>query len=235
MENKTDNTCNIKIFQSADSLDIYLYDDIKPDSWDWWTDEPIKSETSSKTIKDLLEQNPNVAKINLYINSDGGSLKEGIGIYSLLKRHKAYKTAYVDGFAASIASVIPMACDKIVMSAVSLMFLHHASACIYANAKGLRKWADDLDVIDSASNTAYLEHAGEKLSAEKLTELLDAETWLNATQCLEYGLCDEIQTENIKNNQSVYEQLIKKKQNQQIEQTNKTVFQQMAEMFRSNK
>ncbi|WP_040328584.1 head maturation protease, ClpP-related [Clostridium ihumii] len=180
------------IKQQADTLEIYLYDDIEDDREDWWTGEKIESETSSKHIKDVLQNNENVNFINVFINSYGGNVKEGLGIYNLLKRHKAYKTAYIDGFACSIASVIPMSCDKIIMGTNALMMIHHASMGCYGNAEQLRKNANDLDVIDEASCSSYLTRAGEKLNEDTLKELLDNQTWLNAKQCVEYGLADEI-------------------------------------------
>lgn len=183
------------VLQKADNpnqLDIYLYDDIESDSYDWWTDEVIESETSAKHIKNVLESNPNVTQINLYINSYGGEVKEGLGIFNQLQRHTATKTAYIDGFACSIASVIAMACDKVVMGPNSLMMIHHASMSVYGNAEELRKAATDVETIDKASCSSYLLKAGDKLSEETLNTLLDNQTWLNAQQCFEYGLCDEI-------------------------------------------
>ena len=183
------------ILQKVDNpnvLDIYLYDDIEGDSYDWWTDETIESETSAKHIQKVLESNPNATQINLYINSYGGEVKEGLGIFNQLKRHAAQKTAYIDGFACSIASVIAMACDKVVMGPNSLMMIHHASMSVYGNAEELRKAATDVETIDKASCSSYLLKAGEKLDEDTLNTLLDNQTWLNAQQCFEYGLCDEI-------------------------------------------
>lgn len=177
--------------QEAGVLDVYLYDDIEPDSYDW-RGETIKSETSAKHVKDLIENAQGVNQINVYINSYGGDVKEGLGIYNLLARHPARKTAYIDGYACSIASVIAMACDHIVMAGNALMMIHHAAACVYGNPEQLRKAADDVEVIDRASCSSYLNKAGEKLDEATLKQLLDAETWLDAEQCLAYGLCDEI-------------------------------------------
>jgi Protease subunit of ATP-dependent Clp proteases len=182
----------IKQQTDKSTLDIYLYDNIEGDGYDWWTGETVKSETSSKYIKDILENSGDVKFINLYINSYGGDVKEGLGIYNLLKRHTAYKTAYIDGFACSIASVIPMSCDKIIMGVNALMMVHHASMYTYGNAEELRKAANDVEVIDSSSCSSYLEKARDKLNAETLKQLLDNQTWLNATQCVEYGLADSI-------------------------------------------
>ena len=180
------------INQEANSLDIYLYDNIKGDKYNWWTDELEKSETSAKHVKEVLEQAGEVNTINLYINSYGGDVKEGLGIYNQLKRKACQKVAYIDGFACSIASVIAMACDKVIMGNNSLMMIHHASMGAYGNAEELRKAANDVEVIDKASCSSYLTKAGDKLTEQMLTELLDNQTWLNAEQCIEYGLADEI-------------------------------------------
>lgn len=187
------NKANFAVMQKADnSLDIYIYDDVKADSFSWWSDEKIKSDTSAKTIADTLAENATAEKINLYINSYGGDVKEGLAIYNQLKRHPAKVTAYIDGFACSIASVIAMSADEVIMGNNALMMIHHAWMYAVGNAAELRKAADDLDIIDAASNSSYLAKAGDKLTEEKLNELLDAETWLNADDCIKYGLADRI-------------------------------------------
>jgi len=174
------------------SMDLYIYDDVAGDSTDWWSGVVTESETSANFIKNQLEAAGEIQNINIYINSYGGEVKEGLGIYNLLKRHPAQKTVYVDGFACSIASVIAMAGDKVIMGTNTLMMIHHASMCVYGNAEELRKAANDIEVIDSASCSSYLAKAGNKLTQEALITLLNGQTWLSATQCLEYGLADEI-------------------------------------------
>lgn len=223
----------IKQQVDTSTLDIYLYDNIEGDSYDWWSGETIQSQTSSKYIKEVLEKANDVKFINLYINSYGGDVKEGLGIYNQLKRSTAYKTAYIDGFACSIASVIPMACDKVVMGVNALMMVHHASMYVYGNAEELRKAANDIEVIDSSSCSSYLEKAGDKLNDETLKQLLDNQTWLNATQCIEYGLADAIagkeESENIVTAKQQYSQYIK----QGLENTNPMP--KVPEQFNTNK
>jgi len=182
----------IKQMAETNSLDLYIYDDVQGDSVNWWTDEVIESQTSAKYIQSQLEVAKDVKAINIYINSYGGSVKEGLGIYNQLKRHTAQKTVYVDGFACSVASVIAMAGDKVVMGTNTLMMVHHASMGAYGNAEELRRAANDVEVIDSASCSSYLAKAGDKLTEDTLKALLDGQTWLNAEQCLQYGLADEI-------------------------------------------
>lgn len=176
----------------SNALDIYIYDDVEGDSYNWWTGEKTESETSANHIKQVLESNQNVTEINLYVNSYGGEVKEGLGIYNQLKRHPAQVNVYIDGFACSIASVIAMAGDKVIMGTNALMMIHHASMGCFGNAEELRKAANDVEVIDQASCSSYLSKAGDKLDETTLKQLLDNQTWLNASQCLEYGLIDEI-------------------------------------------
>lgn len=169
----------------SDTLELRLYDTIDGDGWF------TESETSAKAIAKKLAEMPNAKEIKIFINSLGGSVMEGLGIYNQLKRNAAHKTVYIDGFACSIASVIAMAGDTVIMPKNAVMMIHNAWVIAAGNATQLRKTADDLDVINAASVQAYLDKAGDKLSPEKLTEMLDAETYLTADQCIELGLADK--------------------------------------------
>jgi ATP-dependent Clp protease, protease subunit len=185
--------------QSTDpnTLEMYIYESIKPDSYDWWTDEKITSETSAQHFREELGKYPNAKFINLYINSYGGDVKEAMGIHSQLKRHPAFVTGYVDGFAASAASYILTACDKVVMPAPTMQMLHEMWNLSIGNANAHRKNADDLDAIMAGNRQAYLEKSGGKLNENQLREIMDAETWLTAEQCLEFGLADEISEKTV--------------------------------------
>jgi hypothetical protein len=81
------------------------------------------------------------------------------------------------------------------MPANTLMMIHNMSWGIYGNPAQLRKAADDLDVINSTGREAYLQKAGDKLSRERLVEMMDAETWLPARECVELGLADRLAEE----------------------------------------
>lgn len=182
----------IKQAIEPNTLEMYIYGYVQGDYYDWWNGEDVKSETSANYFREELAKYPNVTQINIYINSYGGSVFEGTAIYSQLKRHSAQKTVYVDGFACSVASVIAMVGDKIVMPANTMMMIHNAWNYVGGNSKELRKAADDLDTIMEGNRQAYLTKSQGKITEEKLIELLENETWLTAKQCLEYGLCDEI-------------------------------------------
>lgn len=180
----------IKQQTDPNTLDLYIYGDVEGDGYDWWTDEVIRSETSANTFREELAKYPNVTQINLYINSYGGSVFEGTAIYNQLKRHQAHKTVYIDGFACSIASVIAMAGDEVVMPRNALMMVHNMWMYVQGNAAELRKAADDLDKINQAGREAYLQKAGDKLTPEAIAQLEDDETWLTAEECIQYGLAD---------------------------------------------
>ena len=176
-------------------LQLYIYGYVEGDDYDFWTGERIESDTSAEHFREELAKYPDAREIEIYINSMGGDVVEGTAIYNQLKRHPAKKTVYVDGFAASIASVIAMAGDEVIMPVNTLMMVHNMTRGVYGNPAQLRKAADDLDVINGTGREAYLLKAGNKLTRERLTEMMDAETWLPARECVELGLADRLAEE----------------------------------------
>lgn len=183
---------NIKqIAENQSVLQIYLYGEIEPSYLNIWGD-LIESKTSAEYIRKAIEKANTINGIELYINSIGGYVDEGVSIYNLLKRQSVPVTAYIDGMACSIASVVAMAADKIVMPSNTTMMIHHAIGGCYGNAKKHREFAAQLDKISEASTNSYLVHAGDKLTRETLEPLLNAETFLTAQEAFELGLCDEI-------------------------------------------
>lgn len=160
------------------------------------TDEYEDSDTSAAGFRDALKSLGDVKNINLHINSPGGSVFEGIAIYNMLKQNSAHINVYVDGLAASIASVIAMSGDTIFMPKNSMMMIHNPWTMAIGNAKELRKQADDLDQIAKSSVQTYLDKAGDKLDEDTLKQLLDDETWLTADEAVQYGLADEVLAAN---------------------------------------
>lgn len=165
--------------------ELYIYGDIVSYQWD-------DSDTTAQSFKNALDALGDINTLNVYINSPGGSVFQGQAIYTILKRHQAAVNVHVDGVAASIASVIAMAADKVLMPRNAMMMVHNPWTYAMGNAQDLRKQADDLDKIKESLVEAYLSKTGEHLSREKLAEIMDNETWLTAQECFDYGLCDEI-------------------------------------------
>jgi len=165
--------------------ELYIYGDIVSHKWD----------DTDVTVKDFAEDLKalgDLKTLNIYLNSLGGSVFQGQAIYSILKRHSAHKNVYIDGIAASIASVIAMAGDTISMPKNAMVMIHNPWTFVMGNSADLRKEADALDKIRESMIVAYMDKIQDKTSEEQLAELLDAETWLSAQDCFDRGFCDEI-------------------------------------------
>lgn len=165
--------------------ELYIYGDIASHKWD----------DTDVTVKDFAEDLKALGDLkilNIYLNSLGGSVFQGQAIYSILKRHSAHKNVYIDGIAASIASVIAMAGDTISMPKNAMVMIHNPWTFVMGNSADLRKEADALDKIRESMIVAYMDKIQDKTSEEQLVELLDAETWLSAQDCFDRGFCDEI-------------------------------------------
>lgn len=152
----------------------------------WWGDE-----VTPKQFREDLEALGDVDEIRVFINSDGGDMFAGQAIHSMLKRHKAKVTVYVDGLAASIASVVAMAGDTVYMPKNAMMMIHNPWTIAVGNADDFRKLADDMDKIRESLIVAYREKSG--LEREKIIEMMDAETWMTAEEAVELGFADEIE------------------------------------------
>ncbi|MBV7391059.1 Clp protease ClpP [Enterococcus sp. ALS3] len=176
-----------EVKQSANNseAEIYIFGEIVSSKWD---DTDTTAASFQKDLRSLGE----ISQINLHINSPGGSVFEGIAIGNMLKQHKAHVTAHVDALAASIASVIVSSCDEVIMPENSMMMIHNPWTISMGNAKELRKQADDLDRIAESSVITYLAKGGEKLTEEKIKQIMDEETWLSAKEAYDIGLCNEI-------------------------------------------
>lgn len=171
--------------KTNNEADLYLYIEIA--SWG-----AGYSAHSAQSFKKELDDLGDIDVLNIYINSPGGDVFEGNTIMNMLKRKKCVKNVYIDGLAASIASVIAMAGDKIIMPENSMMMIHNAWAHTAGNSSELRKLADDLDKVNASIRQVYLDKAGDKLDEETIITLMDNETWLTAQECYDYGLCDQV-------------------------------------------
>ena len=130
------------------------------------------------------------SKVRVYINSPGGSVTEALAIFNGMRASGKEIEVHVLGIAASAASYIAMAGDKIVMPANTLMFLHNPINGVYGNAEDMREMADTLDKFGEVLTATYMKRwKGEE---QALLDVLAAETFLTAAECLGHGLCDEV-------------------------------------------
>ncbi|MFE4525435.1 head maturation protease, ClpP-related [Cytobacillus firmus] len=168
--------------KSSTSADLYIYGDIINNTGWKWDD----SDVMPDDIKNLLDEIKDVKDLNIYINSGGGSVFAGLAIYNMLKRSMANKTVYVDGVAASIASVIALAGDKVIIPSNAFLMIHKPWTGMYGNANDFRKMAEDLDRIESGIMNVYKENMKEGVELSTIQELVDAETWLNGEEAEKY-------------------------------------------------
>lgn len=169
------------------SVDLYFYGDIVADSWytSWWNEEDESQ--YPQAVKEFLDE-ADGKDLNIYINSYGGHVSGGLAIYNMLKRYNGRKTVHVDGYACSIASVIALAGDEIIIPKTSLMMIHKPHGISYdsLNADDHRKMADDLDRMEQCILNVYEENLKDGVSIDTIKELVDASTWLTGDQAAEY-------------------------------------------------
>ena len=183
------------IQRAADVCRLYIYDDVTElGAWSWETWDFTESETSAKHFRDVLQELPEGQDIELHINSSGGSVKEGVAIYNLLRQSGRHITGIVDGVAHSVAFLILQAADERVMQLGTTALIHNMWMTCSGNANQLRKYADDLDDMMESNRQIFLQRA--KISEEKLIELMEAETYLTPDKALEYGLIDKIDSDS---------------------------------------
>lgn len=163
------------------SADVFIYGDIISNT-DWKWDE---NDVMPNDIKNLLDEHKG-KNINLYVNSGGGSVFAGLGIYNLLKRHDGHITAHVDGLAGSIASVIIFAADKIIAPSNSFIMIHNAWTYAMGNAKELMKQAQDLERIDEGILNTYKENLKGGVDIQTIKDMMDAETWMTGEEAAQY-------------------------------------------------
>lgn len=169
------------------TAELTLYGEISNETW-------RGDEVTPKQFKEELDALGEIESLNVFINSPGGDVFAGQAIYSMLKRHSATVNVYVDGLAASIASLIAMAGDKVIMPKNAMMMIHSPWTIAVGNAQDFRRIAEDMDKIRDSMVVAYESRSA--LTTEEILDMMDAEKWLSADDCLEYGLADEIEEAN---------------------------------------
>ena len=154
-------------------------------------DEGLWSDITAKEFSDELKEVEDAKVIRVRVNSPGGDVFAGQAIYSMLKRCKAEVIGYVDGLAASIASLVLMACDKVIMPKNAMLMIHKPWTATAGNANDMAKTIETLNKVEEAMLTAYVDKTG--LTEDEIKELLAAETWLTASDALNKGFADEIE------------------------------------------
>jgi len=168
--------------KSPEKAEIWIYEQIGEDFW-------TGGGTTAKSFQKELSK-ISASQIDLHINSPGGEVFDGITIYNLIKQHPANVTTYIDGLAASIASVIALAGDKVIMAENALYMMHNPFGFVMGTAEEMRSMADVLDKVSRSIIGTYAGKSGK--ADDEIKPLLDAETWMSADEAMEFGFVDEI-------------------------------------------
>ncbi|MBD5128447.1 MAG: Clp protease ClpP [Ruminococcaceae bacterium] len=172
---------NNDIGADTEERTLYLDGAIAEDSW-------FDDDVTPELFKAELEKG--VGDITVWINSPGGDCFAAAQIYNMLKDYKGKVTVKIDGIAASAASVIAMAGDVVQMSPVGMMMIHNPSTISWGDHKDMQRAIEMLDECKESIINAYERKTG--LARNRLSKLMDEETWMNANKAVELGFADEI-------------------------------------------
>ena len=179
-------TRNIKDFLNIKNLgekaELHFYGEIVCDEWEKWSD----LDTCPEDVLNYLSKIENSKELDIYINSGGGSVFAGLGIYNILKRHKGRKTVYVDGLAGSIASIIAMVGDEIIVPSNSFIMIHKPLCGVIGNANDMREMADTLDRIEEGLINTYKTKLKDNVDIETIKAMVNVETWLTGEEASKY-------------------------------------------------
>ena len=178
--------------ETDDSMDLYIYGDIVSSWWGAWD----KDDQYPSSVRDFI-QKAGGKRINMHINSGGGSVFAGMAIYNLLRNYEGEVVTYIDGQAASIASVIALAGNRIIMRTGSAIMIHKPAYCIWGayNADDFRHLADDLDEIQRAIMQVYRENKADGADINEIESMVNEETWMISDEAVKYF--DRIEVEDI--------------------------------------
>jgi ATP-dependent Clp protease, protease subunit len=173
-------------FKAADAngdAELLLYEYI---GYDWWTDGGMTAKRFDTELRNLGSP----ARLTVRINSPGGDVWDGLSIFNMLSQFQAATTVVIEGLAASIASVIAMAGDRVQASEMSQMMIHDAWTIVAGNEQDLREMADVLAKIDQQIADTYAKRSGRP--AEEFRQLQNKDTYLTAEEAFGLGLVDEV-------------------------------------------
>lgn len=151
---------------------------------DSWFDDDI----TPKQFKSELTNSE--GDIVVWLNSPGGDVFAASQIYNMLKEYNGKVTVKIDGIAASAASVIAMAGNEILMSPVAMMMIHNPATVIYGEASDLQSGIDMLSEVKESIINAYEQKTS--LPRNKISKMMDAETWFSAQKAVELGFADKV-------------------------------------------
>lgn len=167
---------------SNKTAELLIYEQIGADFW--------SEGVTAKQFASDLKQLGDVRRIDVRINSPGGSVWDGMAIYNALNQHPANVVVHIDGIALSMASGIAMAGDTVQIAANGLMMLHNPQGMVAGDEKSIDRYLTMLRKAKSSLSKAYEAKSGK--TAEEIAQIMDDETWLTAEEAVEMGFADAV-------------------------------------------
>lgn len=178
------------VVTNGDEATIYLYDAIVSDAY-WGGVSAIDFCRALNEIQAVT--------IHLRINSPGGEIFAAQAMCQAVREHPATIVAHVDGYAASAASWLALACDEVLISQGGYFMIHQAMTVAWGNAAEMKKTVDLLEKLDATLVASYVSSTGQE--AQQIIDWMAAETWFNAEEAVKFGFADRIAdgaTQNLK-------------------------------------
>lgn len=169
--------------EEPENAELYFYGDICGASWQSkWFDE----DKAPQDVADFLHSIDGKKKVDVYVNSGGGDVFGGMAIYNILSRYQGETVAHIDGIAASIAGIIPFACDKVIAKSSAQIMLHKPWTACTGNADDMKKCIESLNACEKSIIDIYSSHAVNGTTPEKIKSMIDRETWLTCGEAGQY-------------------------------------------------
>ncbi|MDY4011543.1 MAG: Clp protease ClpP [Fusobacterium gastrosuis] len=176
----------LSIKNQAGITEIFIDGDIENEKYNDGFLESFGINDTNIYPSEIREALKGAEEVHIHINSYGGDVFAGVAICNMLKNHKGKTVAYIDGLAASAASVIAFGCDEIIMPSNAYLMIHRVSCGIFGNADDLLKQIEVLEKLEDGIANTYEEKAVEGITKEKILELMKTESWFTGKEAAKY-------------------------------------------------
>jgi len=144
---------------------------------------------SADDFRDIMKEHAG-QDVTIELDSEGGVVSEGLAMYNAIMQHEGEVTVHIDTLAASIATVVACAADKVVINSNAKFMVHRCWTVAMGNCKDFRSTADIMEMMDKDIAATYVEKTG--MDEADVVALMDAETWMTAEDAVSMGFADEV-------------------------------------------
>lgn len=167
--------------QTETSAEIYIVGQIMTEK-PWYEEGEERKDNYLRDFIDSMQELKEIDNLDIHINSPGGALFAGITMYNLLKNMKAKKKVFVDGSAASAASVVAMAGDEIIIPKNAFLMVHKPMMSAFGNANDFQKCIDTLNTLEVGMISVYEDNLLNEKDKELIKSMVQDETWINGEE-----------------------------------------------------